>query len=99
MLRPYTSELRPSTSGADRKSTRLNSSHSQISYPVFCLKNNALRVAIHGRRARMDEHRGTREQLEHVGVRLRSDEGPGGSRAEAPGDRWRRRLLLHHAAN
>src|SRR2546430_13453375 len=23
---------------ADRKSTRLNSSHSQISYPVFCLK-------------------------------------------------------------
>src|SRR2546430_12565824 len=28
---------------ADRKSTRLNSSHSQISYAVFCLKkNNAL---------------------------------------------------------
>src|SRR2546430_4196240 len=25
----------------DRKSTRLNSSHSQISYAVFCLKNNA----------------------------------------------------------
>src|SRR2546430_6982421 len=24
----------------DRKSTRLNSSHSQISYAVFCLKNN-----------------------------------------------------------
>src|SRR2546430_12750395 len=24
---------------ADRKSTRLNSSHSQISYAVFCLKN------------------------------------------------------------
>src|SRR2546430_5869615 len=29
----------PSTwSDADRKSTRLNSSHSQISYAVFCLK-------------------------------------------------------------
>src|SRR2546427_5860900 len=28
--------LRPA--GADRKSTRLNSSHSQISYAVFCLK-------------------------------------------------------------
>src|SRR2546430_5323560 len=30
----------PSTSGRprDRKSTRLNSSHSQISYAVFCLK-------------------------------------------------------------
>src|SRR2546430_13321744 len=26
------------TSGRDRKSTRLNSSHSQISYAVFCLK-------------------------------------------------------------
>src|SRR2546427_5402226 len=26
------------TSSADRKSTRLNSSHSQISYAVFCLK-------------------------------------------------------------
>src|SRR5712664_4453203 len=27
-----------SKSGADRKSTRLNSSHDQISYAVFCLK-------------------------------------------------------------
>src|SRR5688572_32325937 len=27
-----------STSARDRKSTRLNSSHSQISYAVFCLK-------------------------------------------------------------
>src|SRR2546430_17659771 len=26
------------SSGQDRKSTRLNSSHSQISYAVFCLK-------------------------------------------------------------
>src|SRR2546427_6904794 len=29
--------LEPAT-GQDRKSTRLNSSHSQISYAVFCLK-------------------------------------------------------------
>src|SRR2546430_11825306 len=29
-----------SPSSVDRKSTRLNSSHSQISYAVFCLKNN-----------------------------------------------------------
>src|SRR2546427_3845395 len=28
----------PSTIRRDRKSTRLNSSHSQISYAVFCLK-------------------------------------------------------------
>src|SRR3712207_6919415 len=29
---------------ADRKSTRLNSSHANISYAVFCLKNNTLSV-------------------------------------------------------
>src|SRR5438309_5586358 len=29
---------RPRTDGEDRKSTRLNSSHSSISYAVFCLK-------------------------------------------------------------
>src|SRR3989475_9400941 len=37
-----TSERRPAVSSwkppSDRKSTRLNSSHSQISYAVFCLK-------------------------------------------------------------
>src|SRR2546430_3593058 len=30
----------------DRKSTRLNSSHSQISYAVFCLKKKKLHYAI-----------------------------------------------------
>src|SRR2546430_8409379 len=29
---------------ADRKSTRLNSSHSQISYAVFCLKKKTLSI-------------------------------------------------------
>src|SRR5256886_6920981 len=29
----------------DRKSTRLNSSHSQISYAVFCLKQNLRQLA------------------------------------------------------
>src|SRR5205085_11528434 len=33
-----TSCTRQPVCGADRKSTRLNSSHSQISYAVFCLK-------------------------------------------------------------
>src|SRR3712207_8957275 len=28
--------------GADRKSTRLNSSHANISYAVFCLKKNTI---------------------------------------------------------
>src|SRR2546427_4979792 len=31
--------------GKDRKSTRLNSSHSQISYAVFCLKKKNARLA------------------------------------------------------
>src|SRR2546430_6874263 len=31
--------------GRDRKSTRLNSSHSQISYAVFCLKKKDRRLA------------------------------------------------------
>src|SRR2546430_7351937 len=33
-----TKKLTKSCGGRDRKSTRLNSSHSQISYAVFCLK-------------------------------------------------------------
>src|SRR2546430_5554179 len=33
-----TSVVMPRILAADRKSTRLNSSHSQISYAVFCLK-------------------------------------------------------------
>src|SRR2546430_5964402 len=35
-VRTWTTDLRD----RDRKSTRLNSSHSQISYAVFCLKKN-----------------------------------------------------------
>src|SRR2546430_8547226 len=33
-----TTAHRPKSQSPDRKSTRLNSSHSQISYAVFCLK-------------------------------------------------------------
>src|SRR2546428_5523411 len=33
--------------GRDRKSTRLNSSHDQISYAVFCLKKKNSRRCIH----------------------------------------------------
>src|SRR2546430_13662513 len=36
-------------SGRDRKSTRLNSSHSQISYAVFCLKKKKKKRRIHHR--------------------------------------------------
>src|SRR2546430_9802855 len=41
-LQPSTlSRRRWSWTGPDRKSTRLNSSHSQISYAVFCLKKKS----------------------------------------------------------
>src|SRR2546430_12213158 len=36
-----------SSEGTDRKSTRLNSSHSQISYAVFCLKKKKPEQASH----------------------------------------------------
>src|SRR2546427_5733249 len=36
----------PGTRCTDRKSTRLNSSHSQISYAVFCLKKKKKKTTI-----------------------------------------------------
>src|SRR5688572_30935836 len=39
---------------ADRKSTRLNSSHSQISYAVFCLKKKTHQLST---QHSLDEHR------------------------------------------
>src|SRR3712207_7265477 len=37
----------PQRKGRDRKSTRLNSSHANISYAVFCLKNKTPTSLIH----------------------------------------------------
>src|SRR2546430_12803682 len=37
--------VKPGWAKGDRKSTRLNSSHSQISYAVFCLKKKKQRPA------------------------------------------------------
>src|SRR3712207_7907376 len=42
-LRRHTDAFAPV--GADRKSTRLNSSHANISYAVFCLKKKKKRLA------------------------------------------------------
>src|SRR2546430_7136076 len=42
---PAASALRP---WPDRKSTRLNSSHSQISYAVFCLKKKNIHEGCYG---------------------------------------------------
>src|SRR3712207_8142983 len=39
---------------ADRKSTRLNSSHANISYAVFCLKKNHVPYRQLGRRSPLD---------------------------------------------
>src|SRR2546430_12201435 len=56
-----------SSSDSDRKSTRLNSSHSQISYAVFCLKKKnkfshvqLLRDISHNSRANLDTLHRTR---------------------------------------
>src|SRR2546430_10642698 len=40
----------------DRKSTRLNSSHSQISYAVFCLKKKKNNTMSSPSRARREQH-------------------------------------------
>src|SRR2546430_11932023 len=55
---------------ADRKSTRLNSSHSQISYAVFCLKKKKHHALAHDR---LDErHRSRRAFPVHL-ARIRSE--------------------------
>src|SRR2546427_8840773 len=50
-------------SAADRKSTRLNSSHSQISYAVFCLKKKKTHTAPH--EAEQNSTRLRREPIPH----------------------------------
>src|SRR2546430_6775803 len=45
---------RPATA-RDRKSTRLNSSHSQISYAVFCLKKKKTETEPPARRRQQDQ--------------------------------------------
>src|SRR2546430_12595956 len=46
-LREARTEMTNSLALTDRKSTRLNSSHSQISYAVFCLKKKRHLLYIH----------------------------------------------------
>src|SRR2546430_10655814 len=48
-----TSEVQRMIIARDRKSTRLNSSHSQISYAVFCLKKKKKNQTIHSQE---DQH-------------------------------------------
>src|SRR2546430_12522228 len=44
--RPHRAAVPAQCARQDRKSTRLNSSHSQISYAVFCLKKKKLDVYV-----------------------------------------------------
>src|SRR5688572_32213548 len=74
------SSRRWSGSTADRKSTRLNSSHSQISYAVFCLKKkNRRRGAATGQQGpperpqRLDERHCKGQVLPDDGRAVRDD--------------------------
>src|SRR5205085_6369157 len=68
--------------GPDRKSTRLNSSHSQNSYAAFCLKkkNRTLEVLLRARTAREINHAGKlvrrllRNHVEKTGSRVLAKE-------------------------
>src|SRR2546430_11481107 len=57
---------------SDRKSTRLNSSHSQISYAVFCLKKKNKRFHSIGFRVLLDTHK-THRSLCRPGALLGHD--------------------------
>src|SRR5689334_24714742 len=63
------------SSGIDRKSTRLNSSHSSISYAVFCLKKKIINPYkplcrdLGLSRCCMHKHRRLRKTLEHEVVK------------------------------
>src|SRR5690606_41562540 len=43
---PHNMRLASNGSASDRKSTRLNSSHVKISYAVFCLKKEKIKILI-----------------------------------------------------
>src|SRR5256886_3754270 len=70
----------PSAAGLDRKSTRLNSSHSQISYAVFCLKkkkyNHADRPNFHIREQNVDKHDAPPQNPATIPETLQSAPGP-----------------------
>src|SRR5256886_8825294 len=53
-------ELARGIDNRDRKSTRLNSSHSQISYAVFCLKKKIAARKLAGRRTRAIDRAATK---------------------------------------
>src|SRR5256886_4428691 len=61
----------PRKASRDRKSTRLNSSHSQISYAVFCLKKKAVGIG-HDEAARFSAPSLALQQLHVIGIDFRN---------------------------
>src|SRR2546427_4273522 len=57
--RPGAAGADPAQGQPDRKSTRLNSSHSQISYAVFCLKKKKTAGLTHQRQETLRKQRDT----------------------------------------
>src|SRR5206468_10929715 len=49
----YSVPVVPNVIDLDRKSTRLNSSHDQISYAVFCLKKKSRRAPLAGQQGKL----------------------------------------------
>src|SRR5206468_4982254 len=70
--RPEASEptAPPSAPERDRKSTRLNSSHDQISYAVFCLKKKKIRQRRSRKPHPTSQHARPRPRDDHPLVRL-----------------------------
>src|SRR3712207_7761756 len=80
---------RPMSRDQDRKSTRLNSSHANISYAVFCLKKNRQDVLAHGQRTvALDARRAPRDGLLQAFDPDRNEGGaPEQNRILAPSER------------
>src|SRR3989475_7295050 len=69
-------------SSEDRKSTRLNSSHSQISYAVFCLKKKKKKIH--------NNHQPTKTRPHDT--QTHTSEGNGGEKLDAEDRSTRKRL-------
>src|SRR3989440_5997298 len=59
---------------ADRKSTRLNSSHDQISYAVFCLKKKKREISAN-RDSHSPDHRSGKREEQYVGLAGSTERG------------------------
>src|SRR2546421_1364081 len=80
-------------SSDDRKSTRLNSSHDQISYAVFCLKKKI--VVEEGRPVTADLGKAC-DRLQEIGERLRVERARTFAIARRLEPRWRAMIAGAH---